>query len=293
MSCRTRGIPGTSAARKRLLTLALLSAIALMEQSVVAQWPFSVVLTGHQARDVSPTQIHRSYGTHTIFFWSDAPADGAFGVVVLQDIERLTLKKYKIKLGEFHLALWVNDKSRSSSTPSRLAPFVVSEGVDASAAIESPTSLGIDGLPVSLNRYEEEAVSVAMSMVYRLISTRRVGAPPPLGSTPEWFSEGLPFLDGKLARTGAQPAAVRAEMIAWKNGLGKDVSCCGSSGTVLSFPRVPAGGASFLAFLAERFGEDLHRRLVVHDLEDFRVALAREIRPRTLEEVVLEYQLWR
>jgi hypothetical protein len=78
-------------------------------------------------------------------------------------------------------------------------------------------------------------------------------------------------------------------LFAWAKNNPKKFSCC-SPGLEISEPY--NGGAAFMAFLADKFGEEIHARLLRNPASTFAEALASETKPYSTLELFELFQNW-
>jgi hypothetical protein len=60
----------------------------------------------------------------------------------------------------------------------------------------------------------------------------------------------------------------------------------------LAIADVCNGGATFMAFLAAQFGEDIHARLLRNGASTFEAALADETKPYPVQELFDRFRTW-
>jgi hypothetical protein len=108
-------------------------------------------------------------------------------------------------------------------------------------------------------------------------------------SAPEWFVQGLQEYDGIFHTTDNNRMSTATRLFAWAKRHPSDFSCCTPN---LSIVDDHNGGATFLAFLADEFGEDIHARLLRNPANTFEAALASETKPYSLAELFARFQKW-
>ena len=138
---------------------------------------------------------------------------------------------------------------------------------------------------------DEVALATAlMPLAYLAVQTER-GDGWMFNDAPEWFIEGLATFDGRSELTLSRQE-VRADLVRWKQQHSRTIECCGTGGHTLFVSDQAIGGAAFLAYLAEQFGEDVHARIVRSNSESFTQAFAEETRPYTLKELFDRFTVW-
>lgn len=97
-------------------------------------------------------------------------------------------------------------------------------------------------------------------------------------ATPSWFVQGLQTFDGIFHSTAANRSLAFAGVGRWGNANREGFVCCQTLGEEQSLLVGDAysGGLLFHIFLTSRFGEDLHRRLLLSPEPTFYRALTKE-----------------
>jgi hypothetical protein len=106
---------------------------------------------------------------------------------------------------------------------------------------------------------------------------------------PEWFVQGLQEYDGIFHTTDANRDVTKTRLFAWARSHPSAFACC-SPGLAIS--DVYNGGATFMAFLAAQFGEDIHARLLRDSASTFDAALENQTKPDDLSELFGKFQAW-
>jgi hypothetical protein len=108
-------------------------------------------------------------------------------------------------------------------------------------------------------------------------------------SAPEWFVQGLQEFDAIFHTTQANRTTTVSRLLRWAKANPSAFTCCSPS---LKITDVYNGGATFMAFLAAQFGEDVHARLLRSSASTFELALADSTKPYTLSEVFDRFRNW-
>jgi hypothetical protein len=75
----------------------------------------------------------------------------------------------------------------------------------------------------------------------------------------------------------------------WARNNSLAFACCSPN---LEISNVYNGGATFMAFLATQFGEDIHSRLLRDTASTFEAALAKQTKPYQLSELFAKFRAW-
>jgi TonB family protein len=108
-------------------------------------------------------------------------------------------------------------------------------------------------------------------------------------SAPEWFVQGLQEYDAIFHTTDANRIGTVASLFAWARNNTQTFACCL---TGLSIGDVYNGGATFMAFLAAQFGEDVHAKLLRSAAPTFDAALAEVTKPYALPDLFEQFRGW-
>lgn len=108
-------------------------------------------------------------------------------------------------------------------------------------------------------------------------------------NAPDWFVQGLQEYDGIFHTTENNRTATARRLMEWAKRNAAKISCCTPK---LEIPDSHNGGAAFMAFLAEEFGEDVHARLLRSPAATFAEALANETKPYSMEQLFAKFQKW-
>jgi hypothetical protein len=106
---------------------------------------------------------------------------------------------------------------------------------------------------------------------------------------PQWFVQGLQEYDAIFHTTAANRDETARRLFEWARKNRGTFSCCSPH---LIVGDIHNGGAAFMAFLAESFGEDVHARLLRDSSSTFAAALANVTSPASFEELFHQFQKW-
>jgi hypothetical protein len=108
-------------------------------------------------------------------------------------------------------------------------------------------------------------------------------------NAPEWFVQGLQEYDAIFHTSEQNRAETSKRLTQWAQRNAQKFSCC-SPGLQISDPY--NGGATFMRFLAEEFGEAIHARLLRSQAKTFDEALTDETKPFSLPQLFAKFQKW-
>jgi len=106
---------------------------------------------------------------------------------------------------------------------------------------------------------------------------------------PNWFVQGLQEFDAIFHTTENNRTGATKRLFEWAKRNPTKFTCCAPG---LGIADDYNGGATFMAFLAENFGEDIHARILRSSSPTFESALAGETKPYSLTELFSIFQKW-
>ena len=109
------------------------------------------------------------------------------------------------------------------------------------------------------------------------------------GGGPEWFVQGLQEYEGIFQTTDVNRDVTKAALFAWARSRPSVFACCSSGLAISDFYN---GGAAFIAFLAAKFGEDIHAKLLRDTANTFDEAFENQTKPYHLPELFDEFRSW-
>jgi hypothetical protein len=101
--------------------------------------------------------------------------------------------------------------------------------------------------------------------------------------------QGLQEYDGIFHTTKADRRTTAAALLAWATTHYAVFQCCDSG---LKISDAYNGGAAFVAFFAQQYGEDIHARLLRDQSPSFAAALENQTKPDSLTELYTKFQAW-
>ena len=108
-------------------------------------------------------------------------------------------------------------------------------------------------------------------------------------SAPNWFVQGLQEYDAIEHSTAGNRDSTAKRLVAWAKSHRAVFSCCAPE---LSVGDDYNGGATFMKFLADEFGESVHARLLRSTAATFTDALSEVTKPYSRPELFARFQAW-
>jgi hypothetical protein len=223
-------------------------------------------------------------GPHQVLFPAGAEDVAWRAARVLTTITDATALKYGTRFNGFRADVRLHlppPEMGSRSGPYMCCLRDMDEGLTIATVVYNGALAGHD---------DEVALATAvMPLAYLAVQTER-GPGWLFNDAPEWFIEGLAALDGRYMTQS--PRQERADLVRWKQQHRRTIECCGTAGRSMFFPDQALGGASFLAYLAERFGDDIHARILRSNAASFTRAFEEETRPYTMSALFDSFVAW-
>jgi hypothetical protein len=266
-------------------------------------WSFlTIILFFTATAPIEGQWIEAKSAGYSIFYQSGYEKDAKFTRTWLDRAEDLLKKKYGVPFSGFYISLYlypapVKDadvglanlhccspgaSGVKTGTISYLAP-------SASAWKDSPglTSLG---LPKDENYHAKVIMSEYITVGHYVVQESRATT----GgwryySAPQWFVQGLQEYDGIFHTTDANRGVTKAMLFQWARNRPSVFACCSPG---LSISNSYNGGATFMAFLAAQFGEDIHAKLLRDPVSTFEAALENQTKPYRLTELFDKFRAW-
>jgi len=238
---------------------------------------------------------------YSVFYQSGYEKDVAFTRAILDQAEDLLKSKYGVPFSGFHMAVYLYPEPNRFGDVGLAATQCCSRGTDgvrtgtiSYLAHSSPawkdannTSLG---LPKDDNYHAKVLMSEYINIGHYVVQESRTktgGWRYP--SAPQWFSQGLQEYDGIFHTTDGNRDVTKAALFARARARSSVFQCC-SSGLAIS--DVYNGGATFMAFLAAKFGEDIHAKLLRDSSVTFEEAFENQTKPYHLPDLFEEFRSW-
>ena len=236
-----------------------------------------------------------------MFYQSGYEKDVQFTRAILDQAEALLKNKYGVPFSGFHVAVYLYPAPTQSAGTGIANLRCCDRGTDgiktgtisylapSAPAWKDATSTSL-GLPKDENYHAKVLMSEDITVGHYVVQESRAKTGGwRYGSAPEWFRQGLQEYDGIFHTTDVNRQVTKSVLFAWANGRPSVFECC-SSGLAIS--DAYNGGATFTAFLAAKFGEDIHARLLRDDSTTFDEAFDNQTKPYHLPELFKEFRSW-
>src|SRR5262249_3841293 len=157
-------------------------------------------------------------------------------------------------------------------------------------AMQSATAVSSLGMPKGLADYSAKVlVSEYIPIGHYAAQATRTQGGWQYYDAPNWFVQWLQEYDAIFHSTAVNRDSTAARLTHWATTHRAVFSCCTPELTIRDDYN---GGASFVTFLAVRFGEDIHARLLKSGAPTFFDALTTETKPVTRAQLFDAFQEW-
>jgi hypothetical protein len=237
-------------------------------------------------------------GQLTVIYENGYESDAALASEWWDAAKRLADTKYHVQVTEYVVTVTLHSEpTREADTSHALVRCCTSTTKRVrSATIEylSPSasawkvgnlrsSLGVP--KISADYHAKVLMSEYVALVYRTVQDGRPAGW--RGDAPQWFVQGLEEYDAIFHTTEYNRTETAKRLFAWSQRNRSAFRCC-DKGLQTGDPY--NGGATFMAYLATEFGEDVHRRLLASSAETFEAALESETEP--LDDLFVGFSAW-
>ena len=251
---------------------------------------------------VNAQWIETKSANYSIFYQSGYERDVEFTRTWLNRAEDLLKSKYGVAFTGFHISFYLYPTPTQSADVGRANLQCCAKSVDgiktgtisylAPSAPAWNTSLGLTSLklPKDENYHAKVMMSEYITVGHYVVQeSRSTSGGWRYYTAPEWFVQGLQEYDGIFHTTDANRETTREKLFEWAGSNPSVFACC-SPNLVIS--NVYNGGATFMAFLARQFGENIHSRLLRDTAPTFDAALANQTKPYQLPELFAKFRAW-
>ena len=215
--------------------------------------------------------------------------------------ERLMEQKYRVKLEHYRLSIFLFPAPTSDIDVNRARNICCSAGTGrdstgridmlapSSEAMRTTTERSSLGMPKNDTSYDAKIlVSEYIPIAHYEVQNQRQGGWH-YYDAPNWFVQGLQEYDAIVHTTERNRSETAQRLLEWAKGHPNAFGCCDPD---LIIRDDYNGGASFMAFLATEFGEDIHRRLLASEAPTFRAALTEVTKPYSRTDLFARFEGW-
>jgi hypothetical protein len=258
------------------------------------------LLTGEILSPVNATSwIENRSKSYTVFYKSGYERDATFAQHWLHQAEVLMKQKYGVTPDGYHIDLYLYPTTTDKANVGMARNECCDEGkggiktgtiyylAPSAPPWKSTLHTSSLGLPFDENFHAKVLMSEYIPIGHWAVQDSR-GNGWRYYSAPEWFVQGLQEFDAIFHTTKFNAVVTRERLFAKSTEISSTIQCCSSG---LDIPDVYNGGALFVAFLADRFGERIHANLLRSSAPTFWLALTSETHEQ-LPELYKAFQEW-
>jgi len=240
---------------------------------------------------------------YTVFYQAGYEQDMQFALKWLNQAEHLMKTKYGVTPDHYHISIYVlsapaKDIDAVQSGQNQCC-MRTSSGVNVGKiswlTISAPLWKTGDfksslGLPKSGEDYHAKILmSEYIPIGHYAVQDSRASGGWSYYNAPNWFVQGLQEYDAIFHTTDNNRTMTARRLFEWAKRNPTKFSCCAPQ---LQIGDDYNGGATFMAFLAEKFGENVHARLLRNPATSFELALASETKPYSPGELFDLFRKW-
>jgi len=251
--------------------------------------------------DISWIEVKSAH--YSIFFQAGYEKDAEFTRTWMDGAEQLMKTKYGVTARRYHISVYLlpapeggidtveSGQNRCCTRTSEGMLTGTIKLLTLSAPVWKDSKLKSSlGLPKNGEDYHAKVLmSEYIPIGHYAVQDSRVSGGWSYYSAPNWFVQGLQEYDAIFHTTDYNRTMTAKSLFAWAKRNPTKFSCCAKG---LEIADDYNGGATFMAFLADKFGEQIHARLLRSPAPDFDSALASETKPYSRAELFDLLQRW-
>ena len=240
---------------------------------------------------------------YTVFYQAGFEGDVEFTRKWLDATEQLMKSKYASSPDRYFISIYLlpaptgdidaiqSGQNQCCTTTSTGARTGTIRFLTRSAPIWKTSNLSSSlGLPKAGDDYHAKVlISEYIPIGHYAVQDSRASGGWQYYSAPEWFVQGLQEYDAIFHSTESNRVTARQRLLQWARTNSSKFSCCSPN---LAITDPYNGGATFMAFLAAEFGEDIHARLLRNPASTFEAALASETQKYSLTQLFDRFRNW-
>lgn len=239
---------------------------------------------------------------YTVLYQAGYEKDAQFATKWMDRAEQLMKTKYGVTPDHYHISVYLlpapageidvnqSGQNRCCSTTASGIKTGTIKLLTLSSPTWTPNLKSSLGLPKNGEDYHAKVLlSEYVPIGHYTVQDQRKSGGWSYYDAPNWFVQGLQEYDAIFHTTDYNRTATTKRLLEWAKRNPTKFNCCTPG---LGIADDYNGGATFMAFLAEKFGEDIHARLLRNSSPTFAAALASETKPYSLAELFSLFQKW-
>lgn len=256
----------------------------------------------------TPNWLEARSVNYTIFYQTGFERDAGFARLWMDRAEELMRSKYGVSASGYFTSLYLHPASTNGATVTTTTLNCCTQQPSGKLAATiqhlAPSSADWQTMPFNhpLGLTVDDSYH-ALVLMHEYITIGHLAAqgsrPSTSGwryydaATPAWFVQGLQTFDGIFNTTASNRSVATDAIGRWASANRDTFVCCQTLGNEQSLLVADAysGGLLIHTFLVSRFGEDIHRRLLLSSESSFDLALAKETNS-SLSELFGSFRAW-
>jgi hypothetical protein len=249
-----------------------------------------------------PQWIEKKSAHYTVLYRAGYEKDAEFTAKWMRRTEQLMKTKYGITADRYHISVYLLpapgegidvQKSGENVCCTKTASGIKTGTIKLltlSSATWTENLKSSLGLPKNgVDYHAKVLVSEYVPIGHYAVQDGRTSGGWNYYDAPNWFVQGLQEYDAIFHTTDYNRTVTSKRLVEWAKRNPDKFTCCTPR---LGIADDYNGGAAFMTFLADKFGEDIHARILRSSSPTFESALASETKPYSLAELFKLFQKW-
>jgi hypothetical protein len=262
----------------------------------------TIILFFAPTASIEAQWIEAKSARYSIFYQSGYEKDAEFTRTWLDCAEDLLKSKYGVPFSGFYISLYLYPAPTQYADVGLAHLHCCSTGANGvktgTISYLAPSALAWKGsprmtslgLPKDKNYHAKVIMSEYITVGHYVVQESRATTGGwKYYSAPEWFVQGLQEYDGIFHTTDANRDLTKATLFEWARNHPSVYACCSPHPSISNAYN---GGATFMAFLAAQFGEEIHAKLLRDSASTFEAALENQTKPYHLTELFDKFRAW-
>jgi len=246
--------------------------------------------------------LELKHAHYSVFYEAGGERDAELVAGWADATERLMQEKYGVTPARYRMSIYLHSEPTKEADVNNALNRCCTKGPDSmytgtidmlapsAPAMRSTTAVSSLGMPKALPDYSAKIfVSEYIPIGHYAAQATRPQGGWRYYDAPNWFVQGIQEYDAILHSTPLNRDSTAVQLARWATTHRSVFSCCLPELVIRDDYN---GGASFVTFLAVRFGEDIHARLLKSSAPTFFDALTAETRPVTRAQLFDAFQEW-
>jgi hypothetical protein len=260
-----------------------------------------LVLRGGSGIRAQESWLESKAAHYSVFYQSGFEQDVPRVRAWADSAERLMRSKYGVVPTHYRLSIYLHPAPTAVATVDNARNHCCSDSSDgiktgtidmlapSAPAFKASSAISSLGMRKSSDDYQAKILVSEYIPIGHYEAQRARGAGWEYYSAPNWFVQGLQEFDAIEHSTTGNRDSTAKRLVAWAKSHRAVFSCCAPE---IHIGDDYSGGAAFMKFLADEFGEDVHARILRSTAPTFVGALTEATKPYSRAELFARLQAW-